>query len=139
MAALLSFAAIAACTSVPLKDVEFENYDLNDEDVLRVMGYQETDNNEYDDDDLEDFAKLMSIIPSHSANHDRSMTQKHESKQAQGKDDVTEDNDGIFTKEDKELDVQGGVMNRLKQKLKKLRNMKVLKKKLRKMLMRFRG
>jgi hypothetical protein len=100
-------------------------------------GSQETDND--DDDDLEDFAELMSIIPSHSADHnkqDRSLTQ---SKQAQGKDDVTEDSDSIFTKEDKELDVQGGVLNRLKQKLKKLRNMKILKNKLRKMLMRFRG
>ena len=137
MAALLSFAVIAACSSAPLNDVEVENYDLNEDDVLRIMGYQETDND--DDDDLEDFAELMSIIPSHSADHnkqDRSLTQ---SKQAQGKDDVTEDSDSIFTKEDKELDVQGGVLNRLKQKLKKLRNMKILKNKLRKMLMRFRG
>ena len=141
MIALLSFAAIAACTSTPLDDVEVENYDLDDEDVLRIMESQETDDD--DDDDLEDFAELMSIVSHHSADQNKqhkSLTQKHESKQAQGKDDVAEENNGIFMKEDKELDAQGGGMNRLKRKLKKLKKkIKVLKKKLKKMRMRCRG
>jgi hypothetical protein len=41
------------------------------------------------------------------------LTQKHEIKQAQGKNDVAEENGGIFMKEDKELDAQGGSMNGL--------------------------
>ena len=61
MLALLSFAAIAACTSASLKDVQVGNYDQDDDEgVLHIMESQETDND--DDDDLEDFAELMSII-----------------------------------------------------------------------------